>query len=75
MKILLLISILICLLGCDNGMSEGIERKVINSDNAIENYEWFKMQEAQIQKMYTQEQIQQQDLNSYLELIGKDSTK
>lgn len=74
-KILILLSLTLIFNGCDGGLSDNVNRKVVNSDKAIENYEWFKMQESQIQSMYNQEKIQQKSLDNYLEMLGKDPSK
>lgn len=72
-KILICGAALIMLLaGCDNGMSHQIEMKTMNADKAIENYEWFIQQEADIRAKYKQEERAQQDVKAYLEFLPKD---
>lgn len=74
-KILILTTLLLSLVACDNGVSSGVNQKVLTADKAIESYEWFKMQESQIKSMYTQEEIQQKALDDYLKMIGNDRTQ
>ena len=74
-KILILLSLALIFNACDGGLSNDVNRKVINSDKAIENYEWFKVQESRIQAMNIQEKIQQKSLDDYIEMVGKDSSK
>lgn len=74
-KFLILTTLLLSFVACDNGVSGGVNEKVLTADKAIDNYEWFKMQESQIKSMYKQEEIQQKSLDDYLEMIGNDKTK
>ena len=75
MKFLIIGLLIASLSGCDEGLSSDVTRKTINADKAIENYEWFKIQESQIQAMYNQEKIQKKSLDDYLEMVGRDSSK
>lgn len=49
-----------------------INNAVMNGENAIATYEWFKQQEADIQKIFVQEQICQTELDNWLETMPED---
>lgn len=69
------ITILLVTGGCDNGMSHQIEQKVLNADNAINSYEWFIQQEADIRAKYKQEERAKQDIQDYIAMLPADREK
>ena len=54
-------------------MGYQIVDKTLDGDNAIYNYEWFKQQEADIRKCMQNETIAQEEYNTYISNIPKDS--
>lgn len=47
----------------------GINNRVMNADNAIKNYEWFKQQEEDIQRLYVQEKNHLDALNRFIKTL------
>lgn len=52
-----------------------INNAVMNAENAIYNYEWFKQQEADIRRLVKQEATHKQTLKDYVEMLPKDRLK
>lgn len=65
-------ALLLVLVGCDNGMSHQVERKVLNGDTAISTYEWFKQQEADIRAKYSQEERARKSMAEFKDMLPQD---
>ena len=52
-----------------------INNRVMNADNAIYNYEWFKQQEADIKRLYLQETNHKLALESYKETLPENTAQ
>jgi hypothetical protein len=53
-------------------MVQGVDVKVLDSDNAIANYEWFKTQEESIIALYSKEVRAKQAVNDFKSLLSED---
>lgn len=71
----ILLFALTILVGCDGGLSSDVNRKVMTSDNAISNYEWFKQQEQDIRAKYNQEERARKSLLDYKGMLDSDMAK
>lgn len=71
-KLLILITILATLGGCDNGMSGGVQQKTLTSENAIREYEWFKAMEGEIRRAYKDEEVARSSYEDLLNSLGRD---
>lgn len=52
-----------------------VNRKIMNAENAIYNYEWFKQQEADIDRLYQQEKHHKSSLTDFVEILSVDRSE
>lgn len=55
-------------------MAYDVTNKTLDADNAIYNYEWFKQQEADIRKCLENENIAQEEYDTYLAGLPEEKT-
>lgn len=56
-------------------LAYGTTNKTMTAENAIYNYEWFKMQEESIESLYKKEDTAKKQLEEYIKLLPEDKGK
>lgn len=71
-KILALVLGALTFVACDNGLSHEVQRQVITAEKAIENYEYFKLQERGIKAKYQDEVIATEAIERFIKMLPTD---